>query len=285
MAYAEMELRRGGADAAPRALHCLAWLGGGALDSQPYKCALINACILHLWPGPWVNLDVCAQRGEALAVESLQRLPPDTAGAIACCDCRHESTWFVNLVLSKTRDTISQRQVLCTDAGRRPGARPGRSCRRRRRSSCSRLGAACRTGWAMSWAAPRSAPPLERPPAQVRHVKETQHVSVTGRTVHVQVGRSFAPRHGLPVPTIRRVSHSPSALVPAGSLKPYNLNPEQDSTSRRWRGAGCRRWSPRRRCWRSCFPLPPQGWCPAAPPPACATPRSSTRRWRPDVNN
>lgn len=42
MAYAEMELRRGGNDAAPRALHCLAWLGSGALDSVPYKCELIH---------------------------------------------------------------------------------------------------------------------------------------------------------------------------------------------------------------------------------------------------
>jgi hypothetical protein len=39
VAYAEMELRRGGGDAAPCALHCLAWLGSGALDSAPYKCA------------------------------------------------------------------------------------------------------------------------------------------------------------------------------------------------------------------------------------------------------
>lgn len=44
IAYAETELRRGGKDAAPRALHCLAWLGSGAPEFVPYKCALWCMC-------------------------------------------------------------------------------------------------------------------------------------------------------------------------------------------------------------------------------------------------
>lgn len=37
VAYAEMELKRGGKDAAPRALHALVWLGSGAPEYAPYK--------------------------------------------------------------------------------------------------------------------------------------------------------------------------------------------------------------------------------------------------------
>ncbi len=37
VAYAEMELKRGGKDAAPRALHALVWLGSGAPEFTPYR--------------------------------------------------------------------------------------------------------------------------------------------------------------------------------------------------------------------------------------------------------